>query len=85
LNFSFKGLNTFKIQTKFSIVWLPEVLIQNSFGMWTPSQMESCSFSSYMFPGKDWKFLEFMKSVVSNFKILALENIWIIGESLEKV
>jgi hypothetical protein len=42
-------------------------------------------FSSYISPGKDWKFLEFMKSVVSNFKIWALKNIWIIGESLEKV
>jgi hypothetical protein len=35
MGFFLKGLDPFKIQTKFNFVWLPEFLIQILLGIWT--------------------------------------------------
>jgi hypothetical protein len=43
-----KGLNPFKIQTKFKIYFLPEIVIQNPFRFWSWGKKENCSPSSLL-------------------------------------
>jgi hypothetical protein len=48
MEFSLKGLKPFKIQTKFKIYFLPEIVIQNPFWFWSWGKKENCSPSSLL-------------------------------------
>jgi hypothetical protein len=71
-----KGLNPFKFQFRFNLVWLPEFWIQILLGIWTSSQKESGSFCIHLSPCEVRKLLFIMKTVFCIFKVGAFEFIW---------
>jgi hypothetical protein len=71
-----KGLDPFKIQTKFKFHLFSGFLIQIRSGILTSSQKQSCPFGSYISPFQVWKFLDIRKIIV-----WAIGTIWkIIGD-----
>jgi nitrate reductase NapE component len=71
-----KGLNPFKFQIIFNLVWIPEFLIQILLGIWTSSEKRSGSFRNHLSPCKVWKLLVITKTVFCIFKVGAFEFIW---------
>jgi hypothetical protein len=71
-----KGLNSFKIQTKFKCNLVPEFVIQILLGIWTSSQKESCSFWIYLSPFLVSKFLAYGKLLFYIFQCLNVESLW---------
>jgi hypothetical protein len=79
MEFSLKGLNPFKIQTKFKCILVPEILIQLLLGVWTSFQKESSSFWNYQPHGKVWKI---WRTWGTTFVFLQVWSSWNIGKDL---
>jgi hypothetical protein len=76
MEFFLKGLNPFKIQTKFNFVWLPAFLFKFCWEFELLSKKESYPFWIYPHPGKIWQVLKVRKPCFSIFQIKAVLIIW---------
>jgi hypothetical protein len=74
LGFFAKGLNHFKIQTKFKSWLLPKYIIQNPFRICICAQKESCSFLFILSPQKVWYFFKFENGSFAIFNLYQFEN-----------
>jgi hypothetical protein len=75
-----KGLNPFKIQTKFKLDLFLNFIITNleRFGSW--AKKEICFIWNYLAPYQVWNFLDPRKIVFCIFKVGVLEDIWKINQ-----